>query len=183
MSNTTRIIKFRGITAKAPHRWVYGSLLVTFTGNQFILEGSDEDIYDSCYSLYGTFMRTEYHQKVIPETVGQYTGLNDMNGKEIFQHDNLALWLMFYNTRDKYFGNVVYAKSDFIIENIIDEKYKSPKGEYLEHSNMLLSDSEIYEQLSREYKSNYGEVFTYSDDAKYAEVIGTQFDHLLTPTT
>ena len=114
-----RSIKFRGKRIDTGE-WGYGDLIFS---NDYPHIGTDKE---------NRFLR---ECRVDPETVGQYTGLKDKDGKEIYEGDIITgrdALLAGFSQKDNIYGVVDYADGSFVI-----------KGDLLTHYRWLDYNAEV----------------------------------------
>lgn len=117
-----RLVKFRGkavisvdelneLGIDHNNGWIIGNLIQN--GNKPWIVGDLIDVGDE-------YIAHEFWVKVIPETVGQYTGLKDKGGKEIYEGD--IGWDDYYEC----YGVVKFdeGKFSYIWENISDDLFE-----------------------------------------------------------
>ena len=125
-----REIKFRGMSTKK-RVWVYG-------------------IYDPYKYRIGSYLREflqiePFWHYVDPKTVGQYTGLKDKNGKEVFEGDILKT--------DKFIGVIEY--NDIVAALVV--KINDSTDNYYHWS--FLNEGDITRNSQLQYTERIGNIY------------------------
>lgn len=106
-----REIKFRG-QRTLTKQWVYGNLMIKREESPI---PETTELYTQHYIV--PISGLDYYEyEVDPSTIGQYTGLKDINGKEIYEGD-IVMCVVFGYERHEFPVEIVYLNGRFVGHN------------------------------------------------------------------
>lgn len=123
------LFRGKGTSGYCAGEWVYGYYCYDFWGKK------DHGILPVDKNCGG-------YCEVAPETVGQYTGLTDKNGKKIFEGDIMPLW----ECGERYLYKVIYNGDCFMLAMLDSEQGSYPlstKHKISEVVGNIHDDSEL----------------------------------------
>lgn len=131
-----REIKFRGQRI-FDSEWIYGNLIISqrHHDNKHY-ETTEYYISNKCYQN-GDLVGDEH--KIDPETVGQYTGLKDKNGVEIYEGDIVHCW------GGEFCQGYWEHNQKTVIKNMIGDCFMMREFEFLEMIGNIHENHELME--------------------------------------
>ena len=110
----SREILFRGKSKAQGSEWLYGDVLV----------------YENSAQIWETINNRKHNSVVALETVGQYTGLTDKNGKKIFEGDIVKETVYFGAGRERDLISVIEYGIGYAYSNVcgVCQKFRDGSG-------------------------------------------------------